>query len=44
MIVLLSRADDLNKAKAFTQNPDACEHREISGVIGMPEILWLNDY
>ncbi len=43
LIVLLFRADDLNKAKAFTQNPDASDHGEKSGVIGVPEILWLSE-
>jgi len=43
LIVLLFRVDDLNKAKAFTQNPDASDHGEKSGVIGVPEILWLSE-
>jgi len=43
LVVLLFRADDLNKAKAFTQNPDASDHGEESGVIGVLEILWLSE-
>ncbi|MDI6765818.1 MAG: hypothetical protein QME52_03235 [Bacteroidota bacterium] len=42
LVVLLFRVDDLNKAKAFTQNPDASDHGEMSSVIGAPKILWLS--
>lgn len=43
LVVLLFRADDLNKARAFTQAPDAGKAAQVSGVIGVPEILFLND-
>lgn len=40
-IVYLFRVDDVNKARAFTQTPDASEAGEISGVIGEPEMMFL---
>lgn len=43
LVILFFRVDDLAKARAFTENPEASEHGEISGVIGMPEVLWLNE-
>ncbi len=42
-VVLLFRAEDLNKAKAFTEAPDASESAQNSGVIGVPEILFLTE-
>jgi hypothetical protein len=33
----------VNKAKAFTQAPDASQAAQDSGVIGVPELLFLND-
>jgi hypothetical protein len=42
-VVLLFRADDLKKARAFIETPDAHASAEKSGVIGVPEILFLNE-
>ncbi len=43
MVVLLFRADDLDKARAFTEAPSASESAQSSGVIGEPEILFLTE-
>ncbi|MHC4698360.1 MAG: YciI family protein [Planctomycetota bacterium] len=43
LLVLLFRADDLSKARAFTQAPNASEAAENSGVIGVPEVLFLSE-
>ena len=43
LVVLLFRADDLSKARAFTEAPSAGEAAEISGVIGVPEISFLRE-
>jgi hypothetical protein len=42
-IVYLFRVHDVNKAKALTQAPDASQAAQDSGVIGVPELLFLND-
>ena len=42
-VVILFRADDPNKARAFTKAPGAREAAAQSGVIGVPEILLLSD-
>lgn len=42
-IVLLFRADELNKARAFAEAPDARESAQNSSVIGLPEILFLDE-
>ncbi len=42
-IVYLFRVHDMNKAKAFTQAPDASQAAQDAGVIGMTELLFLND-
>jgi len=42
LVVMLFRTDDPQRAKAFTETPDAREAGEISGVIGVPEILLLS--
>ena len=41
VVVLFFRADDLGKARAFTEAPSAGEAAEVSGVIGVPEVSWL---
>lgn len=43
LVVLLFRVDDVRKAKAFTEAPSANEAAESSGVIGVPEILFLRE-
>ena len=43
LVVLFFRADDLSKARAFTDAPSASESAESSGVIGVPEMLFLSD-
>ena len=41
-VVVLFRVDDLDEVKAFTESPESYEAKEESGVIGEPEVLWLN--
>lgn len=43
LVVMLFRTDDLSKAKAFTQTSSAREAADASGVIGVPEVLFLSD-
>ncbi|MBZ5588791.1 MAG: hypothetical protein LAO05_09510 [Acidobacteriia bacterium] len=43
LVVILFRADDPAKARAFTEAPGASEAAEASGVIGTPEISLLRD-
>jgi heme-degrading monooxygenase HmoA len=43
LVVMLFRIDDLDKARAFTESPRAAESAEVSGVIGVPEVLILAD-
>jgi hypothetical protein len=43
LLVLLFRADDLDRARAFTQAPSASESAEMSGVLGVPEISFLSE-
>ena len=42
-VVMLFRIDDLDKANAFLNAPEAEAAADISGVIGTPEVLYLND-
>lgn len=44
MIVLFFKLDDIEKAKAFTDTPEAYKGSEKAGVIGIPEVFWLTDY
>ncbi|MGD1005928.1 MAG: hypothetical protein ABR980_01695 [Ignavibacteriaceae bacterium] len=41
-IVCLFKIDDLDKAKAFTNSPNSQKSAELSGIIGIPEILFLD--
>jgi hypothetical protein len=43
IVVVLFTVDDLNKARAFTKTPDARASAKSSGVIGVPEILFLKE-
>ena len=43
LVVLLFRADDLEQARAFTGSPKASESAQVSGVIGLPEVLLLGE-
>ncbi len=43
LVLMLFRVDDLSKAKAFTEAPAASESAESSGVIGVPEIMFLRE-
>jgi hypothetical protein len=40
-IVCLFKIDDLDKAKAFTTSPNSVKSADLSGIIGIPEILFL---
>jgi hypothetical protein len=40
---MLFRVDDLSKARAFTETPSAEESAESSGVMGVPEVLFLSE-
>jgi hypothetical protein len=42
-LVYLFKVDDPQRARAFTEAPDANEAGKESGVIGTPEIILLND-
>lgn len=42
LVVLLFTVGDLQKAKAFTQAPSASQAAETSGVISVPEVLFLS--
>jgi hypothetical protein len=42
MVVMWFRIDDMEKAKAFTSTPEAREAADESGVIGVPEVLYLS--
>ncbi len=42
-VIMLFRADDLSKARAFTEAPRAGESAESSGVVGVPEVRFLSD-
>jgi len=43
LVVLLFRVDDLKEARAFTKAPSASESAQNSGVIGVPEVLFLSE-
>ena len=42
-VIMLFRADDLTKARAFTEASSAGESAERSGVVGVPEVRFLSD-
>ena len=41
-VVLLFEAEDLKKAQAFTESSDLLAAMQEAGVVGKPEILFLN--
>ena len=41
LVVMWFRVEDVEKAIAFTETPDAYQAAEDSGVIGVPEMLFL---
>jgi hypothetical protein len=43
LVVLFSRITDESKAKEFTETPSAREAAETSGVIGVPELMYLTE-
>lgn len=43
LVVLLFKVDDIKKAKAFTETPDASKSKVNSGVIGVPEMMFLSE-
>ena len=43
IIVCLFKVDDIEKARAFTESPEAENAKGESGMIGEPEVLWLNE-
>ncbi|MHC4942307.1 MAG: cyclase [Planctomycetota bacterium] len=43
IVVVFFRVEDLEKARAFTQEPEAYEAMKESGVIGEPLGLWLQE-
>jgi hypothetical protein len=42
LVVLLFKVDDIKKGKAFTETPDASKSKVDSGVIGVPEMMFLS--
>lgn len=42
-IVCFFRVDDIDKGKTFTETPQASEAQKVSGVIGEPQILFLDE-
>jgi len=42
-IVYLFRVDDVEKARAFTETPEAEQAANDSGVVGPFQLLWLTD-
>ena len=43
IVVCFFKVDDVDKARAFIQSGDASEAQKESGMIGEPEVLWLNE-
>ena len=43
IIVCLFEVDDIDSARAFTQSPSASEAKVQSGVVGQPEVFWLDE-
>ena len=43
MILLLFRISDVEQARAFVRSPNAAESADVSGVVGTPEILFLDE-
>lgn len=43
LVVMLFRMDDPDRAAAFMEAPAASEHAEASGVLGVPEVMFLSD-
>ena len=43
VVVCMFRVEDLAKARAFTETPEASEAKTDSGIIGEPEVLWLEE-
>jgi uncharacterized protein YeaO (DUF488 family) len=41
-VVLLFEAEDLKKAQAFSESSDLSEAMQKAGVVGQPDILFLN--
>ena len=41
-VILLFEAEDLKKAQAFTESSDLREAMQKAGVVGKPDILFLN--
>jgi hypothetical protein len=41
-VVLLFEAEDLRKAQAFTESSDLRQAMQKAGVVGQPDILFLN--
>ncbi len=42
LVVMLFEAEDLERAKQFTEAPSAGESAACSGIIGAPEVLFLS--
>ena len=43
LIVFMFRVDDLSKARAFVDTPEASEGAKRAGVIGQPEMMFLTE-
>jgi hypothetical protein len=43
LVVLIFKVDDIKRAKAFTETPDASKSKNDSGVIGVPEMMFLSE-
>ena len=42
-IVCFFRVEDIARARDFTRSPEADSAKDKSGVIGTPEVLWLDE-
>lgn len=43
VFVCFFKVEDLDKARAFTSSPDAGDAKTESGIIGTPDVLWLDE-
>jgi len=43
IIVCFFTVEDIDRARAFTEAPQASEAQKESGVIGDPDIIWLDE-
>jgi hypothetical protein len=43
VVVCFFRVDNMKKARSFTEAPEASEAQTDSGMIGEPQVMWLNE-